>query len=387
MKKILIILIFFLLISVLLVNPYKAYAKEDKNVSIEDLIDNLDTSNADKIIEDLSTSQKDIFGYDTFKDKLFDIIKGNDGTFDSFFSYVFKGLGEQIEETLPLLFSILGICVAFSIINAFNSSASTSVGQVVKFAFVLLISISIFSQVMSVIISTKSYVSLLKKQIDVIFPLLMTSMAAIGTTRSIAVYQPAVAILSSGLTQLITVFVIPCFILSIVFEITGHLSDKVKLKNMASFFTSSMKWILGTAFFVFLSFLSVKGITASIYDNMYIRTTKFALSKYVPIIGGYLSEGYNLVFAGGVVIKNGVGVSAIVLLAITLLPLCIKILILSLCLDLLSALSEPIGAGEISSIFKGLSKSIKNLLAIIFGISFLYFIFLVLITCTGNVSI
>ena len=81
-------------------------------------------------------------------------------------------------------------------------------------------------------------------------------------------------------------------------------------------------------------------MTAAVYDGIHIRATKFALNKYIPIIGGYLSEGYNLVFSGGVIIKNGVGLCAIVLLLSVLLPIFMKILLLSLSTDLLSALSQ-----------------------------------------------
>ena len=240
---------------------------------------------------------------------------------------------------------------------------------------------------MSVINNTGSFVAGIKKQIEIIFPLLLTLMTAIGSVKTAGVYQPAVAFLGSGLTQIITVFVMPCFILTMVLEIVGNLSDKVKLKNLSSFFSSAMKWTMTTAFFVFLSFLSIKGITASIYDNIYIRTTKFALKEYIPLIGNYLSEGYNLVIAGSVIIKNGIGLSAIIILFLTLVPLVVQILVLSLSLDLLAALVEPVGAGSIAAIFSRLSKGIKTLLAVIFGIAFLYFIFILLIISTGNVMV
>jgi len=385
----------FLLLVLILIIPFSllnsfgfAYAGNSKNnLSISDLIEKLDTEEIDKILSSFDENQKEIFNATSFKDKLLTIINGNGESFDNFFEYIFSTFFSKFKNYFPFLFSTLGIFVAFGIINSFGSSTNSSVNSSVKFAFILIVSISVLSQVMSIIVSVKKYIFSLKNQIDVVFPLLMTIMAAVGTTKSVTIYKPAIAILSSGLVQLIVTIVIPCLLLSIVFNISSHFSDKIKLKNLSSFFNSIMKWLLGTSFFVFLSFLSLKGITASIYDNMYIRTTKFALNKYIPIIGGYLSEGYNLVFSGSIIIKNGIGLCSVIILLLSLIPLFVEIILFTLCLDLLCALGEPIGASDAAIIFKGLSKSIKNLLAIVLGISFLYFIFILLIVCTGNISL
>lgn len=383
MKKILIGLFLLLIIAFSTSTPIIAYAKEA--VDINDMANKLNTEEMDEIISSLTEDQKSIFNAQSFKDKLLSIVSGESD--DGILSFILSSLNLSVKEVLPFIFSLLGICIALGVMKAFCGESKSGVYTVIRFVFILLCCTILFSQLTSVIISVKDLVSQIKQQIDGIFPILLTLMSAIGSSKSVLVYQPVIAILSSGIMKIITVLVLPCFILSIVFEVASNLSDKVNLKNMAAFFSSSMKWLLGTAFFAFLAFLSVKGVTAAVYDGIHIRATKFALNKYIPIIGGYLSEGYNLVFSGGVIIKNGVGLCAIVLLLSVLLPIFMKILLLSLSTDLLSALSQPIGAEEASNLFKGVSKGLKNLLAIVFGASFLYFIFLLLIICTGNASL
>jgi hypothetical protein len=74
-------------------------------------------------------------------------------------------------------------------------------------------------------------------------------------------------------------------------------------------------------FFSFFAFLSVQGIVVSVSDSVSMRLSKFALSKYVPIIGGYLSDGFNYLIAGSIVIKNAIGITAIYLLFLEFLPI------------------------------------------------------------------
>ena len=167
------------------------------------------------------------------------------------------------------------------------------------------------------------------------------------------------------------------------FHVIGNIGT-IKLSGVADFFSGAMRWVLGTAFFLFLAFLSVKGVTAMVYDSVYVRSAKMALTRYVPIIGGYLSEGYNLVLSGSVLIKNGIGLSAIIILLVSIIPVLTQTVALTLSLKFVSAISEPLGCKEICGIYNGLGKSLTALAAIVLGVTFLYFVFLLLMVCTCN---
>ena len=131
----------------------------------------------------------------------------------------------------------------------------------------------------------------------------------------------------------------------------------------------------------------MQGITASVYDGITVRTTKFALSKYIPVIGGYLSEGFNTVMAGSVLIKNSVGLTGVVILLVTVLPFIVNLVILSLSVKLAAAIVEPLGNARIVELLVGLSKSIGILIAILLGLAFLYFVLLLLVISTGNIAL
>ncbi|MCL2234788.1 MAG: stage III sporulation protein AE [Firmicutes bacterium] len=361
-------------------------AQEDLNQNLREILSQMNTDELDDFLASLTPEQQHVFGARSIADRITRILSGEISlSYSNFFLYLLQVLGVSVFQFLPLVVTILLITISFSVMNAIKGRfASNSVENIVHFAAVSLIILIVLAQMTFLIVSVQGMISSLRQQMNIVFPILLTMMAASGAQSSAAVYQPSVAILASGVTELITLVILPMFILSTVFTVVGSLSPTIKLKRMSGFLRTVSKWLLGTVFFLFIAFLSVQGITASVYDGVSIRTARFAISRYVPIIGGYLSEGLNLVMAGSVLMKNAVGMTAVILLFVSVAPILINIIVFSLSLHLASALSEPLGDERISSLLSELAKNTKMLVAVVLGVAFLYFIFLVLIIATGN---
>ena len=356
------------------------------NRGINDILSELDLANLEQFVQQLTPEQAATFGQASFLERVRLIISGEIGVdYGSFITYLLGAFGISVLGFLPFILSVLAIAISINIVHSLKGKlASDSVGNIVSFVGVALVATILAVQLMSVINSARDMINGLQRQMNATFPVLLTLMAASGATNSAAVYQPAVAVLGSGVMSLVSSVVLPVFIITNVFTVVGNLSDTVRLKKMSGFFNSGSKWILGTAFFLFIAFLSVQGITASVHDGVSVRTARFAINRYVPIIGGYLSEGFNLVMAGSSLIKNAVGMTAILILFLTVIPVIAKVIIFSLSLKLTAAIAEPLGDKKISNILSGVGKNMTILIAVLIAATFLYFIFLILVIATGN---
>ncbi len=370
-------------------NADNSEAEKDLGENVEEIVDNLDLAELEAYLAQLAESQKAVIGFGSIKNRIKAVINGNlSNDYGSFISYMASILGINVLSYLPVIAAVIAIAVAYNIMSSLRGKfASDSVQNIVYFACVSLLMVILFTQMFAMIGTVKQFVSDLQKQMSIFFPVLLTLMTAIGAGSSVAVYRPGVAILASGISELIIVFILPAFIISVVLTAVGNLSDGVKLGKLSDFFSGSSKWLLGTAFFLFSAFMAVQGITASVYDGVSIRTAKFAISKYVPIIGGYLSDGLNLVMSGSVLVKNALGTTAIVLLFVSVLPVIIQVLVLNLSLRFAGAVIEPFGDGRMSALVTNLGKNLTLLISIVLAIAFLYFVFLILIVCTGNLAL
>ena len=243
-------------------------------------------------------------------------------------------------------------------------------GDIIHFVCYGVVITLVMTAVVNLLKMTTSTINGLRSQMEVVFPILLTIMTAIGGTASVSIYQPAVAFLSSGIMHIFTVVLMPIFIFSLVFTIVSNLTSTVKLDKFTKFFQSA--------------FLAIQGITASTYDGVSIRTAKYAIRSYVPILGGYLSEGFDVIMASSVLIKNAVGASGLLLMFASVLSPIVKIVVCIFILKLAAAILEPLTDQRISDFIYSVSKSLSMLIVMILGVAFMYLITVGLIMCTAN---
>ena len=140
-------------------------------------------------------------------------------------------------------------------------------------------------------------------------------------------------------------------------------------------------------FSIFMSFVTVQGITGATLDSVAVGTAKFALSSYIPILGGYLSDGFDLVLASCVLIKNSIGLSVLIILICLILVPLLEIIIFMLGLKAVAAIIEPVTDNRMSELVAKMSDNLMPLILAILGISFMFFIMIMLIIYTCNFGV
>jgi len=387
MKKIIYILILLIIISLSITT--EVYAKNDEEKlddNITDQLDVLDTEKLDDYLDSLTDTEKSMFGEGTFKDKIKAILSGDFKIgYDSFFDAIFSLFFKNILTYIPIFSSIGAICILCGLISqikpSFLSEGTTGLIFFVTYCSVLLL---ILSSLFSLFQSVYDSIDSIKTQMDISFPILLTLMAASGGNVSVSVYQPAAAFLSSGIVQLFFAVVLPITALIIIFCVVGNMSDNIKLTKFIDLFKSINKWVIGLSLTIFTVFLSVQGITSASYDGISFRAAKYAIGNSVPIIGGFLKDGFDLILASSVIIKNAVGSGCIILLVSSILVPLVEIASYSLFLKLTAAVIEPVNDSKIANFLSSLSTGINYLTASLLAIAFMYFITIMLLVSSSN---
>lgn len=393
-RNILIFLCIFTIFVSYLNVPQIIYADEDDLSEIEENISenitnqlgSLDLANIEQLVDNLTNSQLDIFGDSSFISKVENVINGEFKIGQkSVFSSILNLIFDDILKFIPMLASIVVIAIVCGFVsNLRGENNAKSIGDIIHFLCYGVIIILIMGGVVNLINITTSTLNFLKGQMEVVFPILLTIMTAIGGTASVAVYQPAVALLSSFIMQIFTSVLMPIFIFILIFTIISNLTSTVKLDKFSKFLGSTFKWIIGGVFTIFMAFLAIQGITASTYDGVSIRTAKYAMRSYIPLLGGYLSEGFDVILASSVLIKNAIGASGLLLMFAVILSPIIQIIVFSLILKLAAAILEPLTDSRISEFVYSIAKSLTLLVVMILGVAFMYLITVGLIMCTAN---
>ena len=292
----------------------------------------------------------------------------------------------MIVKYLPMLSIIIGIGVITNLLNGlkgkFNEKSTGNLIQTVGFLTAVVLVIGIISSLTD---STGNTISSMVNQMNCLFPIMLTLMASVGANASVSAFQPIVAILSTYIADIFNYFIVPLFTLSFVFSILSNISDNVKLDKFSSFISGVFKWSIGLIFMLFFAIFSIQGITMGSFDSLSIRTTKYTIRSYVPVMGGYLSDGMDIILSSTILIKNSIGLVGVLLIISTILSPVIEIAICSLAFKLISAILQPLGSGKLSNFLSSTSKSITILSSSVIAIGFMYLLSMGLMMSVSNV--
>ncbi|MBQ8431052.1 MAG: stage III sporulation protein AE [Clostridia bacterium] len=354
---------------------------------VDDTLDQIDFSEIQGIVDGFSKNQKEIFSIGNIKDKIKQVVNG-ESTIDysSFLSGVLALVVELVADYLPMIAIIISVGILSSVLASIKSKFNEkSVGDVVHFVCFCVVIIVVATIVKSLINNTGQAIFSMQSQMGLIFPVLLTMMTAIGSTASVGLFQPSLAIFSNLSSTLFTSVIIPIFTLSFCFGIIGNMSNSIKLDKFNSFLSSLFKWLVGILFTVFFALMSIQGISAGSFDSVSIRTMKFTMSSYVPVLGGYLSQGMDILMASSVLIKNAVGLTGIIILITSALAPILEIVVVSLLLKIASAILQPLNNDRITNFLQATSKCIIMLSTCMIIVSFMYFIMIGLCMATANI--
>lgn len=351
-----------------------------------DALDDLDVSELEKILDNTQQAAR-LFGGKSFLEKLASIINGDfadDST--SIWEALINLIFDNILSFLPIIATVIAVAILGGMIQNLKPNFSgKSIGSVVHFVTYGVVVILIFTVITRMITVTTGTIGSIKTQMDAVFPILLTMLSAVGGSVSVSVYQPAMALLASLIINIFTIFLMPLFLISVVLSLVSNLSNNVKLDKFISFINSLFKWVIGLVFTIFIGFASIQGITAGSIDGLSIKTAKFAIKSYVPIVGSYISDGFYIILASSSLIKNAVGACGLLLLVGTILAPIIQLVIFMLALKLMAGIIEPLGDGKIASFVSTLSKSMTMLISMIVAVSFMYVILTGLVMCSANI--
>lgn len=368
-------------LSVSAYTPEEEQALEEFRLQIDELLDALDTDELQAYLNSLSE-----FDQSDIKDVLSGVITGD-------FALDYTSLGQSVlaivwqegRAMLPAFAVILAAALLCGILNsAKNGFMQSNMTDIINFSAYLAIGAVVLAVLTDLLKVGFEAIQSMQTQMEIVYPILLTLMAASGGSVSAGVFRPAVAFFSGAVCELFTAVVLPASVVVIVLAFIGNLSPEVPTEKLGDFFKSISKWLIGLTLGLFTLFLTVQGIASSQYDGLSLRAVKYLVSGSVPIVGGFLSGGMDLVLAGSALIKNAVGSFAVFLLFGAILRPVLLFAAFQLFLRLAAAVTEPAG-GKLSSFLSRLATDSGFFIAGLLCIAFLYFLTLVLLVCSTGV--
>lgn len=292
-----------------------------------------------------------------------------------------------LPDILPMIISLLAIAVLSGFLRAMTEAGMSGVSEVAAFVcqcFAIGIAMVSFLSLADVARDTIERTSTF---VELAFPALLTLLTAAGGIASAGIFQPAMTMLCSGVSIALQNVVLPVVLTGGILGMLNNMTGKVQLGQLFNLSKTVAKWLIGLISTLYFGVTSLQGLTAASFDGVSIRTAKFALDKMVPIVGGMVSGTVDTVLGCAVLVKNAVGVTAILIaFGIVLVPL-LRIVVGMLSFRLAAAVCEPIADPRIPKMLASIGDILTYLFAAAASLSIMFMITVGLIMGAGNAAI
>lgn len=296
------------------------------------------------------------------------------------FGEALHGLGRQM---LSLMLPVLLSSILMHTLGAQKDTLS-SLSRSVCFMLIL---IPVMLLVFSELTHTRETITAMTERMDKLLPLLLTLLTALGGNASSAFLHPMVVAASGSMVFLAREVILRLVMCTCAVTAVNHLSDRAHLTRMAQLLRSAVCWLLGVSFTVFLGAMSLQGVCSASIDGVVIRAAKYAVDNFVPVVGGMFSDTMDTLVGCTLIVKNALGVAAVlVLLGVILGPLARTLAVVFL-MKLSAALLEPVADGEIVRAIGDFSRTIVLFLITMLCVGTMYFLLIVQLLLVGNLTV
>ncbi len=197
-----------------------------------------------------------------------------------------------------------------------------------------------------------------------LFPLLMTVMAAVGGSAGSTLMQPAVVASAGAMTELIRQVTLPLAVCGAILTMLCRLGEGIRLQRLSAFVHQIANWTLGVGFTVFIGVIMTRGVTAAAVDGVTLRTAKYALDNFVPVVGGLFADTVDTLIGSGMLVQSALGVTGLMLVCAWCLTPLTQTLAAAVMYKLAAALMQPLADGELGDCIDDFGKVLMLLFII-----------------------
>ena len=276
--------------------------------------------------------------------------------------YLFLGL----RSALNSFAGILIIIVISSIFNTLSMSFSNdSLKATFSLASTLCIAISVFNICTSISSSVNNYIMALCSIMEAFSPLMVTLYLMTGNISSAAISSASFMLFISIIERFLIVFMLPIINICICFNIMKCFGNQFDFSGLSKILKNTFTGVTIFVMSIFMFVLSTKNVLTQTADSISIKTAKFAISSFIPIVGSTVNEALRTITASMSLIKNSCGIIAIIAITLLMLPVIISLILNRLLFNITSSITKALNCNTECSVIDEASSICGFLLALV----------------------
>ncbi len=282
---------------------------------------------------------------------------------------------------LVLLLVVSGLLS--QLMTSFSSEGAAKIANLTVYAAAALL---VFHALRDAIALAQNAINSLLNVSQAAFPVLSVLLTATGGMASSAVLTPAYAFAVESAAWMTRELLIPAAVFGSVLAIAGNMTGKSLLGDFGSLMRNGSVWIAGAVMTVFVAISSIQSSAAVSYDGISFRAAKYAIDSMIPYVGGMFSDLADTFVGCSLLVRNAVGLAALLSLLLVLAPPLFTVLSSWLAFRLAGAAASALESKQLSAVFQESAK-VLVLLCVVMLMAFAMLFILTTITINAGNSI
>lgn len=318
----------------------RVYAMEESEAveeskAVEEYLEKLDFSEADTLLQKNGAEVG-------FKELVQRIIAGEELNKRELFRKLLDMVFHEVTAFRTELLQIVLLCIVFSILynftNIFENPAVTQISFYVVYMLLLVMLLKSFFILKNVVAAgLESVLTFLK----VLIPTFSMSMIFSGNITTGSGFYELTFVLIYIIEGILSVLIVPAIQIYVVLEMTNYLTEEEMLSKLTELIKEGIQWIMKLLLTTVIGINVVQNLLAPVIDN-FKSTLISRTAGMIPGLGTSINAVTEIMVGTGIVIKNGVGVAAIlVLLAMCMGPV-VKIWVMTFLYRMVAAIMQPV---------------------------------------------
>lgn len=356
------------------------------NNYLELWLEKLDFDDLDELVE------QEVFADQREKIKFSDIvealltegIQGVDG--ELFKNWISDAFIYELAENRQVLAQVVLLAVVFSVLHNFTGTFQS--GYIANLLFLMVYCVMAVLLLATFLDFGNLVEDALSQSVDfmkMLVPTFCFSMIfAAGTESAAGFYQ--LAFLVIYLIQWLFLNILsPMVHIYVLIELFNHFYEDEKFQNLSELLHSAIRISMKTAGTIVVGLNVVQGLILPAKDRLFGSATLKAASA-IPGIGNTIGNVGEMLLGAGALIKNCVGVAALlVLVLIAIIPI-FKILLLSLMYKVAAVVVEPVADKRFAGCLRGMAEGGVLYLQLLVYATALFFVTIALTTGASGIS-
>ena len=382
MKKFVLILLLFGLLLI----PSTANALEEELAdTLRITLGGYDLSKWQQSYERLPAEVRSIWGYDNAQALITSYAMGEGEIGEGILDNLWAAAVAAIAQGITSLGTVIGVALLIGLLDALLGEEQGTVKEIASF-LCYGVCAAVLSGVMTAQLAlAANAIEDICRLLEMVAPLLIALLAAVGATASAGIAQPMFVFLSATVAKTVQSLLLPAVMSAGVLNIVGGITGRKQLDHLSGTIKSFVKWMVGGITTVFLGSMALRGMSVGGVDSISFRTMKYALDKSLPLVGGVVAGSLDSVRGCTLLIKNAAGIAAMLIALGTVLTPILRIAGMNLAFRVTAAICAQFSDERMPKMLNDLADICRYMFACVAAVALMYVLTMGLIMALGGV--